>query len=226
MTIGVFVQGLDGRMGQAVQALIDASPEYALRARVAQAEAVIDFSRPAGTFAVLEQCLASSVPLVTGTTALQDDWRRARDAAASRLPILEAPNMSIGVNLIYLLLETAAASIGNEADIDIIETHHRHKVDAPSGTALHMGQVIEDALAAVRRAAGDEIKVNYHSVRAGDVPGEHRVTFTLAGERVEVGHVAMNRAVFALGALRAAKWIQAASPGVYSMRDVLRRDVS
>ena len=106
---------------------------------------------------------------MTGTTGLTDTWRRARDGAASRLPILQAPNMSLGVNLAYLFLETAAASIGADADIDIIETHHVQKVDAPSGTALRMGEVITAALPASTDAAAD--KVRYHSLRAGDIPG-------------------------------------------------------
>ena len=219
MTTSVFVQGIRGRMGQAVQAVIEGSELFALVGEVSQADVVVDFSRPEGAMAALAQCVHHAVPLVTGTTGLHADWRQARDEAAIQLPILEAPNMSVGVNLAYLLLETAAASIGADADIDIIETHHVHKLDAPSGTALRMGEIISTALP----AAGDGTtnKVNYHSIRAGDIPGEHRVKFTLAGEQIEIGHLALNRSIFARGALRAAEWLLGASPGVYSMRDVL-----
>lgn len=218
MTTRIYVQGIRGRMGQAVQSVVEESDAFALTTDVGQADVVVDFSRPDGALAALGQCVNHRMPLVTGTTGLGEDWRKARDTAAIKLPILEAPNMSLGVNLAYVLLETAAASIGSEADIDIIETHHVHKVDAPSGTALRMGEVIENALP--EPGDGAE-KVRYHSLRAGDVPGEHRVKFSLAGEQIEIGHLALNRSIFARGALRAARWLLGASPGVYSMRDVL-----
>lgn len=219
MTTRVYVQGIGGRMGQAVQAVTEESDAFSLTADVGQANVVIDFSTPEGTLAALEQCVNHGVPLVTGTTGLTATWRKARDAAASQLPILEAPNMSVGVNLAYLLLETAAAAIGADADVDIIETHHIHKVDAPSGTALRMGEVVAAALPAGSVRAED--KVRYHSLRAGDIPGEHRVKFTLPGEQVEIGHLALNRAIFARGALKAAEWLRTKPPGLYSMRDVL-----
>ncbi len=209
-------------MGRAVQALVEESNRFSLGTEVSQADLVVDFSRPDGALAALAECVNHRVPLVTGTTGLGEDWRTARDAAASQLPILEAPNMSLGINLAYVLLESAAASIGAEADIDIIETHHVHKVDAPSGTALRMGEVIANALP--EGVDGAE-KVRYHSLRAGDIPGEHRVKFSLAGEQVEIGHLALNRLIFARGALHAAKWLLGASPGVYSMRDVLSQGV-
>ncbi len=205
-------------MGQAVQAVVEVSDAFSLTTEVSQADVLVDFSRPEGALAALEQCANNTVPLVTGTTGLTATWRTARDVAASQLPILEAPNMSLGVNLTYLFLEIAAASIGAEADIDIIETHHVQKVDAPSGTALRMGEVIADALP--EGVDGAE-KVRYHSLRAGDIPGEHRVKFTLPGEQVEIGHLAFDRAIFARGALRAAEWLQNKPPGLYSMRDVL-----
>lgn len=219
MTTSVFVQGIRGRMGQAVRSVAEESDSFLLTAEMGAADVVVDFSSPEGALAALEQCMQHAVPLVTGTTGLTERWCQARDAAAGRLPILEAPNMSVGVNLAYLLLERAAASIGVSADIDIIETHHIHKVDAPSGTALRMGEVIEAALPVDADQAAS--KVSYHSLRAGDIAGEHRVKFTLAGEQVEIGHLALNRSIFARGALRAARWLVGASPGVYSMRDVL-----
>ena len=210
-------------MGQAVSALIAGTIEetakeeapFALAEQVGQADVVVDFSTPQGALDALNACVAASVPLVTGTTALESDWRKARDAAAGSIAILEAPNMSLGVNLVYRLLEVAARSIGDAADIDIIETHHTAKVDAPSGTALRMGEVIGAALVETRD------QPRYHSLRAGDIAGEHRVKLTLPGEQVEIGHLAFNRSIFARGALRAAEWIRTMPPGLYSMRDVL-----
>ncbi len=202
-------------MGQAVSTIIKDDECFALASRIQDADTVVDFSSPQGALDALQACVADNVPLVTGTTALGSDWRAARDAAARSVAILEAPNMSLGVNLVYRLLEVAASAIGDQADIDIIETHHTAKVDAPSGTALKMGEVICEAL---NETSGTP---RYHSLRAGDVPGEHRVKLTLAGEQVEIGHLAFNRSIFARGALRAAEWIRAVSPGTYSMRDVL-----
>ena len=211
-------------MGQAVSALIAGAigeettkeeAPFALAEQVGQADVVVDFSTPQGALDALNACVAASVPLVTGTTALENDWRTARDAAAGSIAILEAPNMSLGVNLVYRLLEVAARSIGDAADIDIIETHHTAKVDAPSGTALRMGEVIGAALVETRD------QPRYHSLRAGDIAGEHRVKLTLPGEQVEIGHLAFNRSIFARGALRAAEWIRTMPPGLYSMRDVL-----
>ncbi len=216
MTTRVFVQGLRGRMGQAVSGLIsEDDARFALAHRVEDADVVVDFSSPQGALDALRACVAEKVPLVTGTTALENDWQAARDVAAASIAILEAPNMSLGVNLVYRLLDIAASSIGDEADIDIIETHHTAKVDAPSGTALRMGEVIREALSEASDAP------RYHSLRAGDIPGEHRVKFTLAGEQVEICHFALNRSIFARGALHAAEWIRTASLGVYSMQDVL-----
>ena len=215
MTTRVFIQGQRGRMGQAVSTIIEEEAPFALAEQVGQADVVVDFSTPQGALDALNACVAASIPLVTGTTALENDWRTARDAAARSVAILEAPNMSLGVNLVYRLLEVAARSIGDAADIDIIETHHTAKVDAPSGTALRMGEVIGAALVETRD------QPRYHSLRAGDIAGEHRVKLTLPGEQVEIGHLAFNRSIFARGALRAAEWIRTMPPGLYSMRDVL-----
>ena len=202
-------------MGRAVSAIVDEDGRFDLTGEVADAHVVVDFSSPQGALDALGRCVAESVPLVTGTTALGRNWRTARDAAARSIAIVEAPNMSLGVNMVYRLLEVAARSIGADADIDIIETHHSAKVDAPSGTALRMGEVVTSAL------GESEDKLTYHSLRAGDIPGEHRVKFTLPGEQIEVGHFALNRSIFARGALRAAEWVRDAAPGVYSIRDVL-----
>ena len=215
MTTRIFIQGQRGRMGQAVSTIIEEEAPFALAEQVGQADVVVDFSTPQGALDALNACVAASIPLVTGTTALENDWRTARDAAAGSIAILEAPNMSLGVNLVYRLLEVAARSIGDAADIDIIETHHTAKVDAPSGTALRMGEVIGAALVETRD------QPRYHSLRAGDIAGEHRVKLTLPGEQVEIGHLAFNRSIFARGALRAAEWIRTMPPGLYSMRDVL-----
>ena len=219
MTTRVFIQGATGRLGSAVSALAGEGDAFVIVGEVPEADVVVDFSTPEGAKAALEACLEHGVPLVTGTTGLGEGWRSARDAAAARLAILEAPNMSIGVNLTYVLLQAAAASIGADADIDIIESHRSGKRDAPSGTALSMGEIIKAALPGDK--AGSDAPVHYHSMRAGDIPGEHRVKFTLAGEQIEIGHLALNRSVFARGALKAAEWLKSAPPGLYDMRDVL-----
>ena len=169
MTTRVFIQGATGRLGSAVSALAGEGDAFVIVGEVPEADVVVDFSTPEGAKAALEACLEHGVPLVTGTTGLGEGWRSARDAAAARLAILEAPNMSIGVNLTYVLLQAAAAAVGADADIDIIESHRSGKRDAPSGTALRMGEIIKAALPGDK--AGSDAPVHYHSLRAGDIPG-------------------------------------------------------
>lgn len=219
MITSIFLQGATGKMGRAIAAIAQQEEAIQIAARPDEADVAIDFSSPEGALAALDICLGQALPLVTGTTGLSAQWREARDKAIRQIAVLESPNMSIGVNLAYALLETAAASIGTDADIDIIETHHRGKRDAPSGTALRMGERISASLPTGKTGAQGE--VHYHSLRAGDVPGEHRVKFTLPGETVEISHLAINRSVFAHGALRAARWLKTAPPGLYDMRDLL-----
>jgi len=172
------------------------------------------------------------VPLVIGTTGFDDAGKaRIRDAAGT-IPVVFAPNMSVGVNLLMKLAELAAQVLQDGYDIEIIEAHHRHKVDAPSGTALGLGQAVARALdrdlaqCAVYGREGvtgerDPRTIGFSTVRGGDIVGDHTLMFAGIGERVELTHKASSRATFAQGALRAAKWLQGREPGLYDMRDVL-----
>jgi 4-hydroxy-tetrahydrodipicolinate reductase len=170
--------------------------------------------------------------MVIGTTGLTPDQREAVSEAAIDIPVVLAPNMSVGVNLCLKLLEIASRVMGDDVDIEIIEAHHRHKVDAPSGTALRMGEVIADTLGrnldevAVYGRQGqtgprERNTIGFETIRAGDTVGEHAVWFAAEGERIEIAHKATNRATFAHGACRAAKWIAAHERGQFDMQDVL-----
>jgi 4-hydroxy-tetrahydrodipicolinate reductase len=195
-------------------------------------QVLIDFTRPEATFGHLESCAAAGVPLVIGTTGFDEDGKaRIRDAART-IPVVFAPNMSVGVNLLMKLAELAAQVLQDGYDIEIIEAHHRHKVDAPSGTALGLGQAVARALdrdlarCAVYGREGvtgerDPRTIGFATVRGGDIVGDHTLMFAGIGERVELTHKASSRATFAQGALRAAKWLQGREPGLYDMRDVL-----
>ena len=196
------------------------------------AHALIDFTRPEATFGYLEACAATGVPLVIGTTGF-DEAGKARIAESARqIPIVFAPNMSVGVNLLMKLAELASQVLEDGYDIEIIEAHHRHKVDAPSGTALGLGQAVARAInrdlaaCAVYGREGvtgerDPKTIGFATVRGGDIVGDHTLLFAGIGERVELTHKASSRATFAQGALRAAKWLQGRAPGLYDMRDVL-----
>ncbi|WP_082672543.1 4-hydroxy-tetrahydrodipicolinate reductase [Luteimonas abyssi] len=231
--IRLLVHGASGRMGQALlrlaadredlrvvaavsrkvdQRVVDGIPRFAAKelAGVPAFDAAIDFSLPDGFEAMLALCVSRSAAFVSGTTGLSDDQRGALDAAASRIPVLWAANFSLGVAVLDLLVERAARDLDGWA-CDILEQHHVHKLDAPSGTALALGASAERGGAAPR----------YASVRAGDIVGEHTVQFAGVGERVELVHRATNRDVFALGALTAAVRLAARTPGLYGMRDLL-----
>ena len=196
------------------------------------AQALIDFTRPEATFAYLDACVAAGVPLVIGTTGFDEAGKARIAAAAQRIPVVFAPNMSVGVNLLMKLAELAAQVLQDGYDIEIIEAHHRHKVDAPSGTALCLGQAVARAIdrdlasCAVYGREGvtgerDPKTIGFATVRGGDIVGDHTLLFAGIGERVELTHKASSRATFAQGALRAAKWLQGRAPGLYDMRDVL-----
>lgn len=196
------------------------------------ADVLVDFTRPEATLAYLEACRNAGVNHVIGTTGLDADCRAAIDEAARHIGIVLAPNFSVGVNLLMQLAETAARVLAEGYDIEIIEAHHRHKVDAPSGTALGLGQAVAGALGrdlkscAVygREGVTGERKaetIGFATVRGGDIVGDHTLLFAGVGERVELTHKASSRATFAQGALRAAKWLQGRGPGLYDMRDVL-----
>lgn len=193
---------------------------------------VIDFTRPDPTLAHLAWCRSRGVAMVIGTTGFTPEQKVAIEDAAKDIPIVMAANFSVGVNLCLGLLETAARVLGDEVDIEVIEAHHRHKVDAPSGTALAMGEVVADALGrnlaecAVYGREGhtgerDRKTIGFSIIRAGDIVGEHTVMFAALGERVEITHKATSRQTFARGALRSASWLAGRHAGLYDMRDVL-----
>jgi len=195
-------------------------------------DVLIDFTAPAASMAHLEICRSRGKFMVIGTTGLSDENKARLQEASSDIGIVFAPNMSVGVNLCLKLLDLAARVMGDEVDIEIVEAHHRHKVDAPSGTALRMGEVVADALGrdlktcAVYGREGhtgerDRGIIGFETIRAGDIVGEHTVMFADIGERVEITHKASSRMTFANGAARAAGWIMARGKGLYDMQDVL-----
>jgi len=195
-------------------------------------DVVIDFTGPAATMLHLDICREHGKRMVIGTTGLSDDQKLRIQDAAEDIGIVFAPNMSVGVNLCFKLLELAARVMGEGSDIEIIEAHHRHKVDAPSGTALRMGEVIAETLdrdlgeVAVygregQTGARDPKTIGFETIRAGDVVGEHSVWFATEGERVEITHKASSRMTFANGAARAAAWLGRHGRGLFDMQDVL-----
>jgi len=196
------------------------------------ADVLIDFTRPEGTLDHLEICRELGVSMVIGTTGLNAQQKAQLGAAAKEIGIVFAPNMSVGVNLVFKLLETASRVLSQGYDIEIIEAHHRHKVDAPSGTALGMAEVVARTLGrdlaqcAVYGREGvtgerDPSTIGFSTVRGGDIVGDHTVLYAGIGERIEITHKASSRATFALGALRAARFLKANSAGMYDMQDVL-----
>lgn len=195
-------------------------------------DVLIDFTRPAATLSHTALCRKAGKALIIGTTGFSAEQKTAIAQAAESIPIVFAPNMSVGVNLCFKLLEMAAQVLRDDVDIEIIEAHHRHKVDAPSGTALAMGQVIARTLGrdleqcAVYGRQGmtgerDRPAIGFATVRAGDIVGEHTVLFADVGERIEITHRASSRMTFAKGAVRAAAWLAGRGPGLYDMQDVL-----
>lgn len=193
---------------------------------------VIDFTAPVATLTHLAACREQGKGMVIGTTGLTPEQRALLSDAARDIPIVFAPNMSVGVNLCFKLLEMAARVMGEDCDIEIIEAHHRHKVDAPSGTALRMGEVIAATLGRDLREVAvygreghtgprDARTIGFETIRAGDVVGEHSVWFATQGERVEIVHKASSRLTFARGAVRAALWLGTRQQGLYDMQDVL-----
>ncbi len=196
------------------------------------ADVLIDFTRPEGTLLHLNICQKLGVNMVIGTTGFTAQQKAQLGAAAQHIGIVFAPNMSVGVNLMFKLLEMASKVLSHGYDIEIIEAHHRHKVDAPSGTALGMGEVIartlgrDLSLCAVYSRLGvtgerDPSTIGFATVRGGDIVGDHTVLFAGTGERIEITHKASSRATFSLGALRAARFLQANAAGLYDMQDVL-----
>ena len=256
----VTITGAGGRMGQAlayaaqgrsdlrIAAALDHAqaegmgrpviPEAAVlvssdvAAAVSACDVVVDFTRPEATMAVLEAARQAGRGMVIGTTGFSTSQLADIDTASADIPIVMAANFSLGVNLLRALVARAAQSLGQDFDIEIVEAHHRHKVDAPSGTALALGEAAAEGrgvslrdVAVMSReghtGARPDGCIGFATVRGGDVVGDHQVLFLGDGERVEIGHRASSRATFANGALRAAAWLRGRSPGRYDMFDVL-----
>jgi 4-hydroxy-tetrahydrodipicolinate reductase len=240
--IKIAVVGASGRMGQSIIQSIEQSDKTTLgvtldkgddlNSVIDQFDVLVDFTRPEATLDYLAVCIASGKSMVIGTTGFDDAGLQMIKDAGTKIPVVFAPNMSVGVNLSLKLLEMAAKVIGEESDIEIVEAHHRHKVDAPSGTALKMGEVVANALGrdlskcAVYGREGiekprDRQTIGFSTIRGGDVVGEHTVSFFMEGERVEITHKASSRMTFANGAIRASAWLQGKPAGLYSMQDIL-----
>lgn len=203
-----------------------------IKAALQGADVLIDFTRPEPSMQYLDACVSAGVKMVIGTTGFSPAEKSAIEAAAAKIGIVFAPNMSVGVTLLINLVQEAAKILSSGYDIEIIEAHHRHKVDAPSGTALRLGEAAAQALGrnlqecAVYGREGvtgerDANTIGFATVRGGDVVGDHTVLFAGVGERVELTHKASSRATFALGALRAAKFLKSRSSGCYDMQHVL-----
>ncbi|MEM8653265.1 MAG: 4-hydroxy-tetrahydrodipicolinate reductase [Pseudomonadota bacterium] len=214
--------------GQALGALVHDDPLEPM----AKAQAVIDFTAPEATIALSKIAAQARAAHIIGTTGMSDDQIAQLEPAARHCPIVRAGNMSLGVNLLTQLVKQVAAALDEDFDIEVIEGHHHHKVDAPSGTALMLGEAAAEGrgvdLAKVRDAARDGITgarkrgdIGFSVIRGGDIVGEHEVLFAGAGERIVLKHMATDRALFAKGALKAALWAQDKAPGQYDMLDVL-----
>ena len=201
-------------------------------AALAQADCLIDFTRPEGTLQHLAACRKRGVHLVIGTTGFDPGGKLAIQDAARDIPIVFAPNMAIGVNAVFRLLDVAARILNEGYDIEVIEAHHRHKVDAPSGTALRMGEVVANALGrdlaecAVYGREGHTgerpaMQIGFSTIRGGDIVGDHTVLFAGTGERIEITHKSASRMPYASGALRAARFMRGKTNGLFDMQDVL-----
>ncbi|MFQ5935833.1 MAG: 4-hydroxy-tetrahydrodipicolinate reductase [Acidiferrobacterales bacterium] len=211
-----------GQLGQSIQSDFEN----------AAFDVLVDFSQPAATLASVEVCERAGRRMVIGTTGFDDNGRQRIAEAARHIAIVFAPNMSVGVNLCFRLLDIAAHVLGDDVDIEVLEAHHRHKRDAPSGTALRMGEILahalgrdleQDAVYGRQGVTGERPRrqIGFSTMRAGEIVGEHTVLFAGAGERVEIAHKAESRLTFANGALRAARWLAAQNKGLFDMQDVL-----
>ncbi len=223
-------------MGRAVIEAVQADPNLSLAAAldigaelspIAGADVLIDFTRPEGTLEHLRYARAA----VIGTTGFSASQLRSVQEKARKLPLVLSPNFAVGVNVVFRLAGVAARALGDDYDVEIVEAHHRHKVDAPSGTALKLGEVVAASLnrsseVFVHGRKGDTgerpaRQIGFHAIRGGDIVGEHTVIFAGAGERVEVTVRSQSRMTYAAGAVRAAKWLAGKPAGLYSMEDVL-----
>jgi|TARA_Y100001956_G_scaffold44151_1_gene43023 4-hydroxy-tetrahydrodipicolinate reductase len=199
---------------------------------VEEFDVIVDFTAPVSTLANIELCKKHGKKLVIGTTGFSEEEKQVIAAASKEMPIVMAPNYSVGVNLVFKLLEKAAKVMGDYCDVEIVEAHHRHKVDAPSGTAIGMGEAIAGAMGndlndvavwAREGITGERTKdeIGFATIRAGDIIGEHTAMFADIGERVEITHKATDRMTFANGAIKAAVWLDSKPAGFYTMTDVL-----
>lgn len=219
----VLLVGPGGRMGRAIAAAAETDPGLtiaaaaergdALEPLLRECDAVIDFSLPEATAAVCRACAESARPLVLGTTGQSASQKEAVHTAAEKIPIVFAANFSLGVNVLFALARQAAALLGDDFDLEIVEAHHRMKKDAPSGTAKRLAEILQES-----RGSGS---LPVHSMRIGDVVGDHQVIFAGRGERLELTHRASSRETFARGALHAARWVMEQPAGLYSMENVL-----
>ena len=238
----IAVAGSSGRMGQMLIEAVNAAPDCTLagtldigsdlRAGLQNAQVLIDFTRPEGTMAHLAVCRELGIKAVIGTTGFSDAQKADIAAHARHLAVVMAPNMSVGVNVVLKLLDMAARALAEGYDIEIVEAHHRQKVDAPSGTALKMGEVIASALGrelkdcAVYAREGvtgerDPSSIGFATVRGGDIVGDHTVMFCGTGERIEISHKSASRANYAQGSLRAARFLADKPSGLFGMDQVL-----
>jgi 4-hydroxy-tetrahydrodipicolinate reductase len=203
-----------------------------IRKAIAAGDVLIDFTRPEGTIEHLEVCARLGKSIVIGTTGFSAALKKAILQAGRQIPIAMSPNFAVGVNAVFKLAEVAAGILGDDLDVEIVEAHHRQKIDAPSGTALKLGEIVARALkrdlanAAVYGRQGDTGarpagQIAFHAIRGGDIVGEHTVIFAGTGERVEVTVRSQSRMTYALGALRAAKFLRGKRAGLYDMNDVL-----
>jgi 4-hydroxy-tetrahydrodipicolinate reductase len=242
MSLKIAVAGASGRMGRMLIEAVEAAPDCALAgtldigrdiaANLADAQVLIDFTRPEGTMAHLAACRERGIKAVIGTTGFSAAQKAEIADHAKHIALMVAPNMSVGVNVVLRLLDTAARALAEGYDIEIVEAHHRHKVDAPSGTALQMGEVVAAALGrdlkqcAIYGREGvtgerDPNTIGFATVRGGDIVGDHTVMFCGTGERIEIAHKSSSRATYAQGALRAARFLADKPSGLFAMNDVL-----
>jgi 4-hydroxy-tetrahydrodipicolinate reductase len=242
MSTRVLLVGAAGRMGQAIKRAVEGVDDIDIAALCNRGDAIenalsncdvaIDFSHADATEQNCSACVSAAKPIVIGTTGHSAEQTGAIERAAETIPIVLAANFSVGVNTLFWLTRKAAELLGEEFDMEIVETHHRLKKDAPSGTAKRLAQILATARALDAErdishgrqglvGARPAKEIGMHAIRAGDVVGEHTVLFASIGERLELTHKASSRDTFATGALRAARWIREKSPGLYSMQDVL-----
>jgi 4-hydroxy-tetrahydrodipicolinate reductase len=239
--VRVLLVGAKGRMGQAITAAAEAANVIIiagldqgddLAKEIGACDVVVDFSHPSATDEICRVCLGAGKPLVIGTTGHSNEERALLERTSKSLPVVFSPNFSVGVNALFWLTRKASEMLGKDFDLEIVETHHRLKKDAPSGTAKRLAEIlceVRNLDYAKNVAHGREgligersaTEIGIHSIRGGDVVGDHTVAFVGRGERLELTHKASSRETFAAGALRAARWIVGHPPGLYSMEDVL-----